>query len=81
MKRYLSTGDTVILTITLFLFIIAIFTEGFIHNLSLEAGILLVSIKVIMIGYKIKLSHKVILKELEDIKKTLLELKSTDKVK
>lgn len=80
MKRYLSTGDTVILTITLFLFIIAIFTEGFIHNLSLEAGILLVSIKVIMIGYKIKLSNNVILKELEDIKKTLLEIKSKDQM-
>ncbi len=76
MKRYLSTGDAVILTITLFLFIVAIFTEGFIHNLSLEAGVLLVSIKVIMIGYEIKLSNKVILKEISDVKEILLEMKA-----
>jgi len=76
MRKYLTLGDIVILTITVLLFVVAIFTEGFIHNLSLEAGILLVSIKAIMIGYKIKLLNRAILKELGDIKETLSELKA-----
>ncbi|MBN2164801.1 MAG: hypothetical protein JW717_00825 [Marinilabiliaceae bacterium] len=75
MKKYLSLADIIVITITFLLFVIALFTKGFTHNLLLEAGVLLVSVKIIMMSYKTNQSNKTILNELEDIKKTLQELK------
>jgi hypothetical protein len=76
MKKYLSLADIVVIIITLLLFIVALFLKGFTHDLLLEAGVLLVSIKIIMMNYKNIQSNKFILKELDDIKETLLELKN-----
>lgn len=75
-KKYLSLADIVVIIITLLLFIVALFVKGFTHDLLLEAGVLLVSIKIIMMNYKNIQSDKSILKELDDIKETLLELKN-----
>lgn len=58
------------------LFVAALFTKGFTHDLLLEAGVLLVSIKIIMMNYKNSLTSKEILKELNEIKETLLEMKN-----
>lgn len=76
MKKYLSLADIVVIIITLLLFIIALFAKGFTHDLLLEAGVLLVSIKIIMMNYKNIQSNKSMLKELDYIKETLLELKN-----
>jgi len=76
MRKYLSLADIVVIMITLLLFIVALFVKGFTHDLLLEAGVLLVSIKIIMMNYKNIQSNKSILKELDDIKETLLELKN-----
>ena len=76
MKKYLSLADIVVIIITLLLFIVALFVKGFTHDLLLEAGVLLVSIKIIMMNYKNIQSNKSILKELDNIKEALLELKN-----
>jgi len=52
------------LLITLLLFIAALFVKGFTHDLLLEAGVFLVSVKVIMMAYKIS----VIIREIREIK-------------
>ena len=76
MKKHLSIADIVVIIITLLLFIVALFAKGFTHDLLLEAGVLLVSIKIIMMNYKNIQSNKSILKELDNIKETMLELKN-----
>jgi len=76
MKKYLSLADIVVIIITLLLFMVALFAKGFTHDLLLEAGVLLVSIKIIMMNYKNIQSNKFILNELNDIKETLSELKN-----
>ncbi|MBN2519146.1 MAG: hypothetical protein JXB17_01460 [Bacteroidales bacterium] len=76
MKKYLSAADLIVISATLLLFIIALFTKGFTHDLLLEAGVLLVSIKIIMMNYKIIISSKAILKEFDEIKETLSEIKN-----
>ena len=76
MKKYLSVADIVVIIITLLLFVVALIVKGFTRDLLLESGVLLVSIKIIMMNYKNIQSNKSILKELDNIKEALLELKN-----
>ena len=71
MKKYLSNADIIVVAITLALFVVALFVKGFTKDLLLEAGVLLVSIKIIMMSYKNALCNESILKELQEIKKSI----------
>jgi len=80
MKKYLSAADLLVIVFTFLLFAIALFTKGLTHDLLLEAGVLLVSIKIIMMNHKNIISTKVIMKELDEIKQTLIEIKKNKKI-
>lgn len=71
MRKHFDTGSLVIIIITFILFAVALFTKGFTHDLLLETGVLLVSIKLIVMAYKNSLTSSEITKELHDIKKGL----------
>ncbi len=71
MKQYFDYGSLMVIVITFVLFVIALFAKGFTHDLLLEAGVFLVSVKIIMIGYKSSKEHERILKELQDIASSL----------
>lgn len=79
MKKYLSAADSLVIVITFLLFVIALFVKGLTHNLLLEAGVLLVSIKIIMMNYKNMTAVKAIMKELNEIKQAVLEMKKNKK--
>lgn len=81
MKKYLSFTDLSVIIVTFFLFAIALFTKGLTHDLLLEAGVLLVSIKIIMMSYKNIISNKLIMRELDEIKKTLTAIKDNQELK
>jgi len=76
MRKYFSVTDVVVILITSVLFIVALFVKGLTQDLLLEAGVLLVSIKIIMMNYKNALSTKTVLKELGEIKEALSEIKN-----
>ena len=71
MKDHFDIGSIVIIVITLILFVTALFTKGFTHDLLLEAAIFLVSVKLIVMTYKNSVSNKKLLAELEEIKNRL----------
>ena len=71
MREHLDIWSLTVITITLVLFVAALFTTGFTHDLLLEAGVFLVSIKLIQMAYKNSVSSNVIIKELRDIKDLL----------
>jgi len=73
MKKYLSVTDIIVILITFILFTAAVFTRGITHYLFIEAGVLLVSIKIILMNYKSYLATSSILKEMEEIKKMIIE--------
>jgi len=75
MNKYFDFWTIVIILLTLFLFIVALFVKGFTHQLLLEAGVLLVSIKIIMMSYKNIRNYEELKKDLHEIK-TLLKEKS-----
>jgi len=76
MKKYLSTADLVVIIVTFVLFTLALFTKGFTHDLLLEAGVLLVSIKLILMNYRNTRLNTKIMEKLDEIKQTLGEQKS-----
>ncbi len=71
MKEYFSVGSLAVIIITFILFLIALFTKGITHDLLLEAGVFLISVKLVLMGYDNSKTEKEILKELDEIKELL----------
>lgn len=73
--KHFDTGSIVVIAITFILFALALFFTGFTHDLLLEAGVFLVSVKLIIMNYKASVSSERIHNELEEIKTLLAEFK------
>ncbi len=71
MKKHFDTGSLVIILLTAVLFIVALFVKGLTKDLLLEAGVLLVSVKLIVMAYKTSLANRAIAQELKEIKAIL----------
>ena len=71
MSEHFDLGAVAIIAVTFVLFVIALFTKGFTHDLLLEAGVFLVSVKLIVMAYKNSVASQEIAKELHAIKKIL----------
>ncbi len=69
--EHFDLGSMLIIFVTFILFAIALFSSGFTHDLFLEAGVLLVSVKLIIMAYKNSRANKEIMQELHAIKKLL----------
>ncbi|MBC8431085.1 MAG: hypothetical protein H8D96_04125 [Desulfobacterales bacterium] len=68
MSKHIDLNSLIIIFITFLLFFIALFVKGLTHDMLLEAGVLVVSIKLIMMAYK----HRVYI---DDLKEELQEIK------
>ena len=71
MNKHFDSGSLIIIVITFVLFIAALFSKGITHDLLLEAGVFLVSVKLIIMAYKNSVSNKELLEALREIKKEL----------
>ena len=68
MRQHFNVASLVVIIITFILFLFALFTKGLTHELLLEAGIFLISVKLIMMAYKNSVCVKSIENELKEIK-------------
>jgi len=73
MTRYFDKGTIFVIIVTALLFIVALFVKGFTHGLLLEAGVLMVSVKLIMMAYRNSINYEELKKELHEIKTLLKE--------
>lgn len=78
MKKYLDLTNILVIALIIILFVVALFLKGFTHDLLLEIGVLLVSIKIIMSSYKITLLNKELLDKLSNIEKSLSKEEKTN---
>ena len=76
MKKLFDTGNLIVIFLTILLFVAALFLKGLTKDLLLEAGVLLVSIKLILFNYKQSLFDKEILRRLDDMRADLAEIKN-----
>ena len=67
MKKIFDIGNTLVIVVTFILFTIALFVKGFSKDLLLESGVLLVSIKIIMMNRTNSNSNKEIIKKLDEL--------------
>ncbi len=51
-KKHFVLGSLIIIGVTFILFVLALFTKGFTHDILLEAAVFLVSVKLIIMAYK-----------------------------
>jgi len=70
-EKHLDIGSLIVIITTFLLFALALFTQGLTHDILLEAGVLLVSVKLIIMSYKTGLFYKSIQKDLNYIKAIL----------
>ena len=68
MKEHFDFGSLIVIVITFVLFVLALFTKGFTHDLLIEIGVFLVSVKLILMAYKNSVTSKELLDELRAIK-------------
>jgi hypothetical protein len=71
MKDHFDVGSLIVIAVTFVLFVAALFTKGLTHDLLLEAGVFLVSVKLIIMAYKSSVTTKALLEELREIRKDL----------
>lgn len=75
MKHRLDSGSLAVAAITLGLFIAALFAKGITHDLFLEAGVFLVSVKLIIMAYRNSVEVDSLHEKLDDV---LARLSKTD---
>jgi len=78
LNNYIDKASAVTLALTLLLFVIALFIKGFTHDLLLEAGVFLVSIKLVLAGYKNAQGTRTLLDRLDRIDSKLAHLSDRD---
>lgn len=78
MNKNFDLANTITILLTVILFAIALFATGFTKDLLLEAGILLVSVKIILTGAANRDSNKEIIKKLNEINEKLQDNKSNE---
>jgi hypothetical protein len=76
-RKYFDAGSLLIILITLILFIAALFYAGFTHDVLLEAGVFVVSVKLIIMSYKNAVASDKLLEELTEIRSLLQKLKNS----
>ena len=66
--KHFDIGSVIVIVLTFVLFAAALSFTGLTHDLLLEAGVFLVSVKLIIMAYKASVASQDIHRELEEIK-------------
>jgi hypothetical protein len=76
MAKHYDPWAIAVIALTLILFIAALFLKGFSHDMLLETGVFLISVKLIMMSYKNSLLAQKTEERLEQIYALLRDLKN-----
>lgn len=74
MTRHLDLGSRLVIFVTFVLFAIALFVKGLGHDILLEAGVFLVSVKLILMTYKSGTAASELSERLARIERTLVQI-------
>lgn len=73
-RHYFDAGSLFVIVMTFVLFVAALYFTGFTHDLLLEAGVFLVSVKLILMSYQNKVASENQDKALAEIRSLLQEM-------
>jgi len=72
--KHFDIWSLIVIAITLVLFVTALFIKGLSHDLVMEAGVFLVSVKLILMAYKNSVASAAEAKKIEEILVSLRRL-------
>lgn len=75
-QRHLDVGSRLVIFVTFVLFVAALFIKGLGHDLLLEGGVFLVSVKLIMMAYKNSVATRQLNDRLDQLQATLTRMES-----
>jgi hypothetical protein len=75
-REHIDPASALVIAVTLVLFVAAVFIKGLGHDLLLEAGVFLVSVKLILMAYKSSVTARHLNDELAGIRSALARLES-----
>jgi hypothetical protein len=78
MKKHIDALSGLVIAITFLLFSLALFFKGFTHDLLLEAGVFLVSVKLIIAAHKHSVFDDAVLRRLDEISAALRGMEKVD---
>ena len=70
-RKNLDHGSLVVMTVTFALFALALIAKGITHDLLLEAGVFLVSVKIMMMAYKLSITANQTKAQLDELVETV----------
>jgi hypothetical protein len=79
-RHYFDAGSLLVILITLALFLAALYFTGFTHDLLLEAGVFLVSVKLILMSYKNAVVSGKLHNELAEIRSLIQEMNNKSRL-
>lgn len=79
MIRHFDGPSLAVIVATFVLFVAAVFTTGLTHDLLLEAGVFLVSVKLILAAYKSKVAGDEVRERLDRIEALLRDLRERER--
>ncbi len=68
---FIDTSSIVVISVTFVVFFVALLTKGFTHDLLLEIGVLMISVKLIIMTYKNGAHADKLEKEIKEIKELI----------
>ena len=75
-RKHLDHGSLIVIAVTFALFALALIVKGITHDLLLEAGIFLVSVKLIMMAYKLSITTDQTKARLDELVETMQRIES-----
>ncbi len=70
-RNNLDRGSLVVIAVTFALFALALIAKGITHDLLLEAGVFLVSVKIMMMAYKLSITANQTKAQLDELVETV----------
>jgi hypothetical protein len=77
LNRFIDTGSLIVALVTLLLFVAALFAKGLTHDLFLEAGVFLVSVKIIFMAHRNGVATRDLNQKLDKMLASLTTLNNT----
>jgi len=76
MRRHMDLGTLLTIGITLVLFAVALVVKGLTHDLLLEAGVFLVSVKLVIATYKSSVGTETLLARIDQLGSAIARLEA-----
>ncbi len=76
LKKHIDPASLVVIALTLVLFLAAVVVKGMGHDLLLEAGVFLVSVKLIIMAYKSSVATRAITEQLAVLRASIGRLEA-----